>query len=528
MAMKVFAPQGDPTWRIELRSEAATIALAQEITEWIGPGDLVALSGEIGAGKTTLARALIRRIAHEPDLETPSPTFTLMQIYEGPSFPIVHADLYRIKRPEELADLGWDEASEGALTLVEWPERAGGVLSSDRLEVSLLLDASKGPEFRLAVLKGYGTMAARLGRARGIATILRRSGWDHAARQPMYGDASIRSFERLVALSGETAILMISPPRPDGPILRYGKPYAAIARLSEDIRAFVAMANGLRARGYSTPRIIAHSVSDGLAVLEDLGSTYIADADGPNPARYTEAVALLADLHSRDLPTQLPIDDETYTIPPYDADAMLVEVELLLDWYAPRAAAGAPASGARAQFLSLWSHLLAPILQRPKTWTLRDFHSPNLHWLANRDGLRRLGLIDFQDSVLGPPAYDLASLLQDARVDIPDELELRLIALYARRRHTQDPSFDVAAFTASYAAMGAQRATKILGIFARLDRRDGKPQYLAHLPRIERYLAKNLNHPQMASIRQWYLTHLPRALGAEPAAVSKPDPTRES
>ena len=146
---------------------------------------------------------------------------------------------------------------------------------------------------------------------------------------------------------------------------------------------------------------------------------------------------------------------------------------------------------------------------------MRDFHSPNLHWLPGREGLKRLGLVDFQDSVLGPPAYDLASLLQDARVDIPDDMELRLIAHYARRRAGADPAFDAAAFTAAYAVMGAQRATKILGIFARLDKRDGKPQYLAHLPRIERYLAKSLAHPLMQPVKVWYQTHLPRALSGE-------------
>ena len=249
MAGRAVSPAGNPTWRIELDGEASAIALAHEIAGWIKPGDLVALSGDIGAGKTTLARALIRRLTGEPELETPSPTFTLMQVYDGPGFSIVHADLYRIKQPAELADLGWDEASEGALLIVEWPERAGAILSADRLEVSLTFDPAKGADYRLAVLTGHGTMAPRLARARGIAMILRVSGWDQAVRAPMYGDASIRSFERLEAASGETAILMISPPRPDGPILRYGKPYAAIARLSEDIRAFLAMAEGLRAQG---------------------------------------------------------------------------------------------------------------------------------------------------------------------------------------------------------------------------------------------------------------------------------------
>jgi hypothetical protein len=254
-------------------------------------------------------------------------------------------------------------------------------------------------------------------------------------------------------------------------------------------------------------------------VLEDFGSIYIADAEGPSPVRYAEAVSLIAELHNRALPRELPVDAGVYAIPVYDVEAMLVEVEQMLDWYAPYVAKVAPASGARATFLGLWREALAPILAQPTTWTLRDFHSPNLHWLAERDGLKRLGLVDFQDALIGPPAYDLASLLQDARVDVSDEMELRLMAHYARRRTLADPAFDPSAFAAAYAAMGAQRATKILGIFARLDKRDGKPAYLAHLPRIERYLAKSLAHSLLQPIKLWYQTHLPRALGPEEAAA---------
>jgi len=207
-------------------------------------------------------------------------------------------------------------------------------------------------------------------------------------------------------------------------------------------------------------------------------------------------------------------------LPAYDIEAMLIEVELALDWYAPAVGRGNPSSGARMQFLALWREILAPILAKPTTWTLRDFHSPNLHWLPDRDGLKRLGLIDFQDAVLGPPAYDVASLLQDARKEVSSDLELRLLAHYVRRRALSDPGFDAGAFTAAYAVMGAQRATKILGIFTRLDQRDGKPQYLRLLPRIERTLAKNLNHSMLEPLRQWFFTHLPRALGGPSGAES--------
>ena len=307
---------------------------------------------------------------------------------------------------------------------------------------------------------------------------------------------------------------MIAPPRAPGAPLRFGKSYAEIARLSTDIRAYLAVGEGLRSLGYSTPRVYAHIVADGLALIEDFGSETIVDAHGVNPSRYAEAAALLADMHMRTLPRDLLFEGEVHTLPVYDLDAMLIEVELALDWYTPAIARGAPSSGARMQFLGLWREMLSPPLAGPLTWTLRDYHSPNIHWLAERNGLARLGLIDFQDAVLGPPAYDVASLLQDARQSVPGDVEARLLALYGRRRQQADPTFDFETFVAHYAIMGAQRATKILGLFMRLDRRDGKPQYLKLLPRIEQTLARNLAHPTLEPLRRWFETYLPRALGA--------------
>jgi tRNA threonylcarbamoyl adenosine modification protein YjeE len=506
----------------ELVDEAATVTLASQLASLVEAGDFIALSGDLGAGKTTLARAFLRALLDDPELEAPSPTFTLMQVYDGPRFPVVHADFYRLRGADELAQIGWDEVIDGAATLVEWPERAASALPADRLEIALTFDPARGGEFRRAEARAFGGLAQRWRRTRAVERLLHAAGWADAERVPLAGDASIRAYDRLTSADGRTAILMISPPRPDGPILRYGKPYAAIAKLSPDIRAFLALAEGLRAGGYSTPQIYAHDVANGLALIEDFGAETIADDRGPDPERYAEATALLADLHARELPRALPVDDETYALPTYDIEAMLVEVELALDWYAPTAARVTPASGARNQFLGLWRELLTPILAQPTTWTLRDYHSPNLHWLGDRDGLSRLGLIDFQDAVLGPPAYDVASLLQDARVDVPDELELRLIALYARLRAAADPNFDAAAFAGAYAAMAAQRATKLLGIFTRLDRRDGKPQYLQLLPLVERRLARNLVHPLLRPLKSWFETHLPHALGEDGPASQEP------
>lgn len=503
------AADATSVWRVDVADEAATLALAQDIATLVRSGDTVTLAGDLGAGKTTFARALMRKLLDDPTLEAPSPTFTLMQVYEGGVMRVVHADFYRISSPAELTGLGWEEAVEDALVLIEWAERAEEALPQDRLDIRLAFVDGEQRDARHVVVTGHGAMAARLTSFKALREVLRHEGWADAKRSFLQGDASTRAYETLEKPNGERAILMISPPRPDGPPIRYGKSYSAIARLAENVRPFVAIANGLRERGFSAPRILAQDLDAGLLLVEDLGREGVVDEAGPIPARYLEAAAVLADLHSRRLPDALPVDDAgLYHIPPYDLDALLIEVELLLEWYVLYARASV-ASGARAIFLNLWRQLLVEIAAAQPTWTLRDYHSPNLLWLEDREGLARVGIIDFQDCVLGHPAYDMASLGQDARVTVPDDLELKLLAHYARLRRQADEKFDMAAFARAYSVLAAQRATKVLGIFARLDQRDGKPHYLAHMPRVEAYLRKSLKHPALGEIKAWYEANLP-------------------
>ncbi len=505
----------DAAWVRDLDDEAATGRLAGEVAALLAPGDLVTLTGGLGAGKTSFARALVRTLVGDPELEVPSPTFSLLQIYDSGHGRIVHVDLYRITRPSDLAELGFEEACEGSYVLLEWPERASSLLPEDRLDICLALDAERGETYRSALLTGFGSFAQKLAKAKAIADLLARCRWDHAERRHVQGDASTRSYERLVAADGRTAILMIAPKRPDGPPLRYGKPYSAIARLAEDARPFIAIDEGLRRLGFSAPEIYARDLSAGLVLLEDLGTTPITDAGAIVEERYACAAAALAELHGFALPDTLPVEaEETYRIPVYDVDALSIEVELLLDWFVPLHTDARLASGARSSFVTLWRRTLQEVLVQRQTWTLRDYHSPNLIWLPERHGIARVGMIDFQDCVLGAPAYDVVSLLQDARVDVPDAAELRLLALYVRLRREAEPGFDVQGFTRAYAILGAQRATKILGIFARLSERDGKPGYLTHVPRIARSLCKNLAHPALAEFAAWYETHLPGLLPA--------------
>ncbi|HEY2230101.1 MAG TPA: tRNA (adenosine(37)-N6)-threonylcarbamoyltransferase complex ATPase subunit type 1 TsaE [Xanthobacteraceae bacterium] len=498
------------SFSVALPDEHATRRLAIDVANALKPGDMVTLSGDLGAGKTTFARDLIRYLADDETTEVPSPTFTLMQSYDLPRFPVVHADLYRTTGMAELNELGFDDLAEGAVVLLEWPDRAGNRLPPSRLDIAFTLAPKLKQEFRHARLTGYGTLAPRVERMGAVRGFLAESGLSEAVRRWMPGDASTRSYERLV-LPDRDLILMNWPRRPDGPPVRGGRPYGAIAHLADNVVPFVAIAKGLREHGLLAPEIHHADLAQGLLVIEDFGDQGVIAGEPPAPIqdRYEVAVDALLGLHEQLLPDLLPVAPHLeYQIPSYDLEAFLIEAELILDWYLPRLEVPVSAE-AREEFRALWSEALEPALEAPPTWVLRDFHSPNLLWLSKHKGLARLGILDFQDAVLGPAAYDLASLLQDARVDVPEATELALLGRYLRRRSAGDTSFDGGEFIRIYVTLAAQRASKILGIFARLDRRDGKPQYLRHMPRIWGYLQRSLAHPALAELNAWYGEHVP-------------------
>lgn len=497
-------------YQVVLPDLAATERLGVVLASWFGANDVVTLSGDLGAGKTELARAVVRAVAGSPDIEVPSPTFPIVISYDFSRGRVVHSDLYRIGSDDELDEIGWDELGDDALLLVEWADRAGERLAEDRLDVMMELAPDLGPEARVVVLAGHGGLADRLNRLHLAESLIDSAGFGSAERVFLQGDASSRSYTRLV-LGSRSAILMNAPPKPDGPALRQGVPYSQLVHLAEDVKPFVAMDRALLAQGFSAPQIYAADIDAGLLVLEDLGHDGVTRGDPPAPMRerYEAAIGVLAALHGRALPHTLHVAPRVERpLPVYDVAAFLAEVDLMLDWYLP--ARGITVDGVvREEFHLFWRSALHPVLEEPPTWVLRDYHSPNLIWLPNREGLRRVGLIDFQDAVLGPAAYDVVSLTQDARVDVPEAMELQLVSQYVKARREVDPGFDVRGFARSYALLGAQRATKILGIFSRLDQRDRKPQYLRHIPRVRRYLARCLGHQELGQLRAWYEAVLP-------------------
>jgi tRNA threonylcarbamoyl adenosine modification protein YjeE len=498
------------TFSLALPNEAATADLMADLALLIGPGDVITLSGDLGAGKTAAARAMIRYLAGDDAVEVPSPTFTLAQTYDLPPFPLVHADLYRVNDPLELEEIGLSPLPEGTVALIEWPERAPDALPADRIDIALSHRPALGSAARAAEITGYGKAAAQVARLKALRQFLTGAGYDDARRQRMPGDASTRSYARLFR-DDKAVILMNSPRRPDGPAIYAGNSYSAAVHLAEDVRPFVAIANGLRARGFSAPSIHHADLQAGFLITEDFGSAGVVEGQPPSPIteRYQTATDVLAALHHDALPEVLPLTPQTsYAIPTFDTDAMLVEIGLMPEWYLPDRGAE-PTEQIRAEFLAMWRELLDKAAAAPRTWVIRDFHSPNLIWLDERADIAKVGIIDFQDTVLGPAAYDLVSLLQDARIDVPEPLELALLTRYIKARRVSDENFDPAQFAELYAIMSAQRNTRLLGTFARLNRRDGKPQYLRHQPRIWTYLNRSLAHPALSAFREWYTAHVP-------------------
>jgi tRNA threonylcarbamoyl adenosine modification protein YjeE len=496
--------------------EAGLQRLACLIALELGPGDTIALGGDLGAGKTTFARAAIRALVGDAEVEVPSPTFSLVQTYDTPRGAIAHCDLYRISDSDEVAELGLEEALARGALLVEWPERAPSLLPEDRLGV--MLEEVEGGARRRVGLTGTGRWVQRIERLVAIWRFVATSGWGAAAIGAIPGDASARRYFRL--RDGERCALLMDAPRmPDGPPIRHGLPYSRIAHLAEDVRPFVAVARHLDGLGLSAPRILANDLDAGLLLLEDLGDRVFGReiADGADQRKLWRAgVDVLLALHAQPVERRLPIGDGSFhDVPPFDLAAMQIEIELVLDWYVP-AVTGAPAGAEqRGSFAAAWRPVLERILDLPPLLVLRDFHSPNLLWMPERSGARRAGVIDFQDALIGPAAYDLVSLLQDARLDVSEEIERELLDYYCAKAPRTQPGFDPARLRWAYAALGAQRNTKILGIFARLARRDGKPRYLAHIPRIWRYLARGLAHPELSSLAAWYDSHLPVQLRAK-------------
>jgi tRNA threonylcarbamoyl adenosine modification protein YjeE len=505
-----------PGWCLADVDEAELERLGELVALKLKTGDAVLLRGDLGAGKTTLARALIRAVLGSPDAEVPSPTFAIAQPYTAPRLDLTHFDLYRLSGTDDLAEVGFDAAVAEGAVIVEWPERAEEAMPRDKLEI--ILSQASEPDRRDVELVAHGSWIERLARIAAILAFLARglprdSGLAQIAF--LQGDASARAYAR-IHTAGASYVLMDAPRMPDGPVVAQGLPYSRIAHLAEDVRPFVAIGFQLAAEGVQVPRIHAADMDDGLLLLEDFGDltfTRALSVGVPQGVLWSAALDVLIKLRGSTLPPSLPLPGgNSYILPLFDRPALEIELALLLDWFWPEVK-GAPVSlSLRREFMALWNPVLDRLLAEPAGLFLRDFHSPNLFWLPDRAPGAKVGVIDFQDAVAGPWALDVVSLLQDARITVPADLEAGERERYMREIARRDREFDRDRFLATYAAFGAQRNTRLIGLWVRLLRRDGKPGYLQHMARTWNYLERNFEHPDLAELAEWFERHFPPEL----------------
>ncbi|MDO5657292.1 MAG: tRNA (adenosine(37)-N6)-threonylcarbamoyltransferase complex ATPase subunit type 1 TsaE [Paracoccus sp. (in: a-proteobacteria)] len=435
--------------------EAGLAAIGAALSRLARPGDTFLLQGPVGAGKSHLARAFIRANLGE-GTEVPSPTFTLVQTYEAGEAEIWHADLYRLSDSAEVDELGLTDAIGSQICLIEWPDRLPDPVP-DALVVDLAADTN--PDLRRVTLHG----GARW-RSAARAAFVAAAGWGDAGLAPLAGDASARSYIRLTR-AGDSAVLMDAPAGSLGP--------------------FIAMTDWLRERGFHAPRILAQEDASGLMLLEDFGDALMARVVGADPAQaaplYSRVAGLLADLH-RHAPPDF--------VAPMDGAAFEAQLAMFADHYAAEVGGQAAAAQVGPVVRALYDQLcgdVAPVV------SLRDFHAENIVLTPDN----RLGLLDYQDAVATHPAYDLVSLLHDARRDVDTETEAAAIA-----RYLDASGADPDRFGAAYALLGAARNLRIMGIFARLCVQDGKPRYLDFMPRVWAHILRETAHPRLAALRE--------------------------
>lgn len=331
-----------------------------------------------------------------------------------------------------------------------------------------------------------------------ITAFLSQTDWADAQTAPLAGDASNRRYLRITGAGGG-AVLMDAPPD-----------------RGEDVRPFIAVTEWLLQHGLSAPRIFASDPVEGFLLIEDLGddlyARHLRRTPDDETTLYSAAIDLLA--MTSNLPVPKTIGTATLALAPYDMAVMEREAALLTDWWLPASTSAATHPDLEAEYRGLLQDSFSDIAQARDALVQRDYHAENLLWLPNRDGHAKVGLLDYQDALAGHAAYDLVSLLEDARRDTSPELQQAMLARYLAAR----PDLDATQFRQDYALLGAQRNLKIVGIFARLWLRDGKATYLDLIPRVWAHLMHDLSHPALAALRQWVQRNVPTP---EPAVLDR-------
>ena len=472
--MNAAMSETSPT--LDLPSEESTTALARAMAPRLAPGDVVLLQGPVGAGKSHFARAFIRESLPGGAAEDiPSPTYTLVQTYDGIHGEIRHFDLYRLNNPEEISELGLEQAMEETICLVEWPERMGSRAPSNAIRIVFDVTGDESRRVEIHGIVGNDGLRRALRDIR-LSDFLVKAGLGGAPRELLAGDASFRRYDRVERPDGTTVVLMDAAPE-DG----------------EDVRPFAAVARALADLGLGAPSVIATDPEAGFLLLEDLGDDLFADVVARDPELEETLYAAATDVL-----VHIGRSDPGIDLTSYDAARMGDAAALSVDWY------GGREPTAREEIAEEVARLVEYHAAAARVMTLRDYHAQNLIWLPDRDGLAKVGLLDFQDAQWAHPGYDLVSLIHDARRDVS-----RRVADLCVDRYLDATGMPADPFRNACAVLSAQRNLRILGVFARLNIRDGKADYLGLLPRVWGHLQTCLADPALGGLAKLVARHLP-------------------
>ncbi len=487
--------------------ETDSLQFAGWLASLLKAGDIVFLKGDLGTGKTTMARGIIRTLCGH-NTAVPSPTFTLVQKYQASGLDILHADLYRLNEPEEVYELDLFSHHE-SLVLLEWGEMLEDSAMRSIFVDKINIDFKEQDGGRLVMLSGSAHFMARLAsyqtfyeRSQAAKVFIEKAGFGKARRNIVAGDASGRRYERLQTTNGADVIFMDWPQ--DGAFNKYARQ----VKLGEQTQSFVAIAGYLNGIGLGAPEIYERDLAQGFMLLEDFGSVSLTDLidtqSASLPVVYGEAIEVLAQLHATCPEQKLNIEGVSHQLSLMDRQVMAYEVELFCEWYVPHCGKSLK-SAARVQWQLIWQKLFARLeaAALPRVLVLRDFHSPNIIWRDDAQAAARIGLIDVQDALIGSPIYDLVSLLQDARRNVPlKQLER------SYQQYLASTGFDTHSVNCHYHILSAQRNLRICGVFARLAMRDGRTEYLKHLPRVLAYIELALEHPDLHELKNWLQEYL--------------------
>lgn len=464
--------------------------LARVISKILVKGDIVALIGEIGSGKTTFSKRLINELTSIHINEINSPTFNLYTIYDKNGVQVNHYDFYRVENSEDLLEIDLIESYKSGITIIEWADKYINALKNDYIEVHLK-EKKNHREYQVI---GRGSFRQRIKNANSLEYFLDQTNLKINRQEDIKGDASKRKYHRLYT-ENSTLILMDSSQE---------KKIASPTKLSTSINDYIHICKYLEKINIRVPKLFYTDTENEYLIEEDFGDLQYSQvvSAGNFKELYQPAISTLLHITRINHPHDLEVDGMKYKIPEYDNMTYLNEIEIFIKFYWPYKKGHICSPSTQNEFMDIFNELLGK-LSSDKSLVLRDFHSPNLMFLNTEKNHRKCGVIDFQDALIGHPIYDLVSLSQDARVTITEEQENFLLEQYKVEFDYNNYNFDKSTIMDQYCILGAQRSLKILGIFARLSIIDNRNDYIGHMPRIINYIRKNMKNSNLSNLSNW-------------------------